>query len=48
LQGFRGEAVVNYCEPLVTQQMGESASPLGEKIKKNALKLWWQFVTEQI
>jgi len=31
LQGIRDEAVVSYRESLITQQMGESGSPPGEK-----------------
>ncbi len=29
MQALKGEAIVNYCEPLITQQMKASGSPFG-------------------
>ena len=34
LEIFKGEAIVNYCESLITQQMEPPAYPLGEN--------WWE------
>jgi hypothetical protein len=33
-KALKGEAIVNYCEPLITQQMKASGSPFGVKIEE--------------
>jgi hypothetical protein len=39
-KALKGEAIVNYCKSLITQQMKASGSPLGVKIdeKKNIIR----------
>jgi hypothetical protein len=34
MQGIKGAAVVNYCKPLITQQMEASGPPLFQKGEK--------------